>query len=54
MRRRFRFTVVTLLADYIFLSLLNEKEYAVSDGLLASSEDIFQIFKMMRYVKATN
>ncbi len=35
-----------------FFVVLNEKEYAVSDGLLASSEDIFQIFKMMRYVKA--
>ncbi len=35
---------------HFFVALVG-KEYAVSDALTASSEDIFQIFKMMRYVR---
>jgi hypothetical protein len=35
---------------HFFVALIG-KEYAVSDALTASSEDIFQIFKMMRYVR---
>jgi hypothetical protein len=35
-----------------FFVALNEKEYAVSNGLNASDDDIFQVFRMMRYVRA--
>ena len=34
-----------------FFVVMVGKNYSVSDGLVASSDDIFQIFKMMRFVK---
>lgn len=40
-----------VIGRFHFFVLMEGKNYIVSDGIVASSEDIFQIFKMMRFVK---